>query len=132
MTTIESRSIHFWNPKDRDQNMSYRDYISKNKIYPQEAIARKAEGTVYLMYDLDKNNHYGNIKPNNEGMRNYYIKAGLTKDLSEITDDPDLIKEAIRLVKERLGKYIENFDTLNRKGIGSCSIDFVLPQSDKK
>jgi outer membrane biosynthesis protein TonB len=130
VTSYNSYDIFFISPKDAKQNMSYRDYIKTNLKYPKNAIDRKAEGSVYLKYDLDKDNKYGNIKIANDDMRKYYTEKGIIENLKNITDDPDLANEAIRLLKERPGYYIENFDTTKRAYSGMCNIDFKLPKEN--
>jgi hypothetical protein len=119
-------NIYFRNPVDQERNESFRDYISRNRIYPEDAKSRGVQGTVYLKYDMDKDGKYGNIVLGNEDMRKYYESKGYTDKIKQITDDPSLVAEAIRLLKSRPGYYIENFDMANRALYGSCSIDFFL------
>ena len=121
-----SCNIYFRDPKSRSSNDLFREYVKYNLKYPEEAKAKGVEGIVYLKYDLDKDGHYGNIQLGD--MRKFFKDRNDTASLNKISEHPLLVAEAMRLLKERPGYYIEKFDSTTRVAGGSCSIDFFLPK----
>ena len=128
--SFESREIYFISPEAAKQNNEYRDYIRNNLKYPKDALNRKAEGTVFLKYDIAKDGSFGNVAIGNDQMKKFYEKNGQILEAKKITYDPALMNEAIRLMKSR-STYIANFDTTKRAAFGMCNIDFKLPDSEE-